>query len=417
MNRDALLKAGIILLLVLGRAVWALEESRTPGGVKELFQQAAGTFPPGAWIPPDEFYNHQAAKRLVEIARVDVDALLAEGRFRECMIVLNPPTFEQFKARPVLDGWHSDAPRGALSLREEYDRYMERLWDHEKRRCELEHKRQVIRMVLKKVASDEPNTVVDLLNREDCAVRQVGVYLARDLALKEENIVRALLACLPAKDPGKEVLAGMSTEQVRARELSIEAARVLSAWQVEEAWSYVERLSRDPFYHYRSYSLQMANRYGFRRAIPLSISLLGDETGVVRGSAFVNLFRMTGVTLGRSCGFWYDEAVSPQSRTEAADKWRAWWHEQKAKDDATFHVAVIKRAFDLMDEYGPFGPRDALPTSPYDVLSVHVDISGISSRGRKEAELAAELKKFWEGNRARMRFDVDRHKFVLEQAQ
>ncbi len=202
-------------------------------------------FPASKHIPPDRFSSHPDLPALVRIAETDIDLLLAEGSFRESYCVINPQTFKQFRETtrmsprlPKDRSKANDAPTLA-----DYEEYMATWRELEGRRCRLDRRREIIWMIVKKVASTRRQVLVDLLNHKDVSIRwSTTQFLLTDPSLKEEKVVAALQAI--ARDKPRPALPGesMSLEQSRQRELPDLAARVLTNWKVMDV---LQRLLSD----------------------------------------------------------------------------------------------------------------------------------------------------------------------------
>lgn len=202
-----------------------------------LLDRICKAFPIGKHISPDRFSSHLDLPALVRIAETDIDSLLAEGRFGELLIVINPQGFEQFKktTRMSLRLAEDGSKANDVPTRADYEKYLASCREQDARRCRLDRRRDIIWMIVKKVASTRRQVLVDLLNHEDVSVRwSTTRFLLPNPSLKDEKVVAALQAL--ARDKPRDVRPGkeMSWEQFWRQEIPVLAARVLSHWQVKE---------------------------------------------------------------------------------------------------------------------------------------------------------------------------------------
>ena len=194
-------------------------------------------FPIGEHISPDQFSSHPDLPALVRIAETDIDSLLAEGRFAERLIVINPQSFERFKktTRVSLRLPEDGSKANDVPTRADYEEYLASWREQDACRCRLDRRREIIWMIVEKVASTRPQVLVDLLNHKDVSIRwSTTRFLLPNRSLKDEKVVAALQAL--ARDKPRDVRPGgeMSWEQLWRQETPVLAARVLSNWQVKE---------------------------------------------------------------------------------------------------------------------------------------------------------------------------------------
>lgn len=407
------------LSLALACSAAGAAEPKQTAPVPELLQRLAKSFPPGKYIPPQEFVANADVQQLLRLAKADVGAVLKAYQFGRGVavfgfVVENPMSYEQFKKAPSRwrMGW---AGKGKLveydRSRKGYDRYLAAWRERDQFRIQLTHKRRLITNVVAELARRDPQVALGLLGHEDPRVRMFTIRLLRlHQGLRSGQVIRALLAMAPQRLPGKEYLSRAITVE---DDIAIELARILSHWQVREALPYVRKLGEHPHYHIRSESLQMMNRYGYRDAIPHAIARLEDQVYVTRGEAFMNLVKLTALVLGQSWELWGQKATREQIAA-AAEKWRAWWATyRKANHDATFHAEVIERIFRLMDLSLRGRPREPALVSPEYLLRQHLDLSSLEALSRKPAERAAQLRAFWKERRGDLRWDPRSQRFVL----
>ena len=416
---------GLLVSIALGCALAsaAPDPPTAAANVRKLLDAAADAFPRSKVIRPDEFIRSAAVRRLVQAARGQIAALLAEGHYHRGMtlIVENPLSFEQFKKRQGLPPLRvlPDPRKRVPATRQGYEQYLARWRERDERRGELEHRRRLIAMVVGKIASRRPQVIVELLEHKEVVTRRFAIsVVGQDRSLRDPRIVRALLNLLPDRNPWNERPGGIHGGPLEpAWQVPLDAVEVLSQWRVAEAVPYIRRLADDSYFHYRAGSIRLMNRYGVQRSVPLSIHLLGDRMGWVRARAFMNLVVVTGVSLGQHREFWADEKAPAEGRAEAARKWAAWWQVNgEGKDEETFHCEVAERALRLMEQRGLFDPQQQGPIGPYGLLDRHVDISRVLRTGMTHAQKAAALRRFWRQNRSRARFDPRRQKLVVDEA-
>jgi len=358
-------------------------------------------FPPGKYIPPDLFFADRNVRKLLNMAGRDIDGLVAGARLGEPLVCYGLQPFP-------FDHWKKSASEPTEA---EYRKYVDRIRKEEGHRCEVEQRRRIIGMAIKKVASREPQILVCLLEHKDVLVRDYAVSLLRydGWSLKHWPIINVLLENLPERNPWNDRPGGVPSgpgDQYLRDTLPLQMAEVLSLWRIPEALPYIERLAGDTHFNCRIDSIRMINRYGVQESVPLSIRLLADDVYLVRQRAFTNLVKLTAVSLSQDGEFWQDDRAELEERAEAMGKWLAWWRTHGAgKADADFHRGAAERALALIQERGVW---DAMG-----ILRNHVDISTVATRGRRADEIAEDLLRFWEGNEPAMVFDELNQMLVL----
>jgi len=201
-----------------------------------LLDRICKAFPIGEHIPPDRFSAHPDLPALARIAETDIDSLLAEG-FGKSMIVINPQRFEQFKktTRMSLRLPQDGSKAKDVPTRADYEKYMASWREQEVRRGEVDRRREIIWMIVKKVASTRRQVLVDLLDHKDLSIRwSTTQFLLSSPSLKDDKVVAALQALARDKPPAGTNASEMSREYFRRHETAVLAALVLSNWQVKE---------------------------------------------------------------------------------------------------------------------------------------------------------------------------------------
>lgn len=166
MNKVAtnIFTVGFLLVFCWVTVCTAGNESSS-GEIDKIFLRLISQYPPGQYIPPDEFYMNSDVKELLLLADQNIEGLLAVGEFhRQELLVKNPLSFEQWRSH-----W------GQLSFlteevheptKEEYEKYLDDLWRYDAARIQLERKRQMIRMVLEKKVSQNQECFTKLLQHK-----------------------------------------------------------------------------------------------------------------------------------------------------------------------------------------------------------------------------------------------------------
>ena len=211
------------------------EKKRSASGA--LLERICRAFPASQHIPPDRFANDPHLPALALITKTDIDSLLAEGQFGESLIVINPKSFEQFRRTKQtthrVTGDNSTVPDKPTRL--DYEKYLGDWMQQDDRRRALEHKRRIIWMILKNVASDDRRILVELLNHEDVSIRwATAQFLLSNPSLQDAKIVAALRSLARDKPAVVPDGSAMSLEQMRQHDLPSLAARVLMNWQAVE---------------------------------------------------------------------------------------------------------------------------------------------------------------------------------------
>jgi hypothetical protein len=388
----------VILASILGLAASASAATEPSGGasVTQLLDRVATAFPAGQYVDPKSFTANADVQHLLLVAEPELGGLLKECQLAKGLWlgVENPFSAEQFKS-----------PR-------DYEQYLAEWRKRDSARCELEHRRILVSMLVAEAERAKPGLLRLLLSHESPSVRRFALQLLPNRPdLKRDEIVQALLSMVPKSLPSAESWKrGITMED----EIAADLARVLSNWQVREALSYIRMLGKHPFYHTRSESLLLMNRFGFREAIPHSISLLEDEVDVTRGAAFTNLVKLTALDFGQPWELWGEKSRA-EERAAAAETWRAWWASyRKPDDDAAFHAEVIERILRLMERSPPPGSPKEAPIRPENLLEGHLSISSLGQFSRDPAERVAQFRRAWTEHRKDIRFDPRWQMFVME---
>ena len=220
-----------------------LPRGRNRGGAEETFayqahlEKICNAFPAGEHIPPERFANHPDLLTLARLVERDIEPLLAEGRFGESLIVINPQSWEQFRStQQALLHVPEDAPAVSHEpIRADYEKYLADWKQQDDRRRALEHGRRIIWMVVKEVASNDRRVLVELLSHKDVSIRWATTrFLLPNPSMKNAKVVVALRSLACEKPPAVPNGSAMSLEQMRRHELPGLAARVLANWQVVE---------------------------------------------------------------------------------------------------------------------------------------------------------------------------------------
>jgi len=406
-RRKGLTAAFLASLVILGWLAWLRTAPLSKEGLDRVLSELTTRFPPGKYIPPDLFFADRNVKKLLNMAKRDIEGLVAGARLGEFCYVLQPYSFNQWKKS------------ASEPTEDEYQKYVDRIRRKEEHRCETKQRRRIIGMAIKKVASGEPQLLVGLLEHRDVRVQHYAVSLLRydGRSLKHKTIINALLQNLPERNPWNDRPGGAPggpMDQYLRDTLPLQVAEVLSLWRTPEALPYIERLAGETHSNCRIDSIRMINRYGVQESVPLSIRLLGDDVYLVRQRAFTNLVKLTAVSLSQDYRFWGDDKVKQEERAEAIGKWLAWWRSYGARKAHTdFHRGAAERALALIREREIWDRSGSGTIAPIDLLRNHVDISTVVTRGKKADEIADDLVRFWEQNASAMVFDELNQMLVL----
>jgi hypothetical protein len=377
------------------------------GNIEDVLGRLLAKFPPGQNIPPDDFHKDPDAEKLLGLAAGDIEPLLAAADYAKPLMVINPLTFEQWKTRVI-----PTLGRGPVPVRnkEGYAKYLADCRRHGEARCLIQHKRQMVVMLMRKKVSEYPKCLEELLRHKSVFVQDFAIrWLVRG-APKREDIVDVLLEKLPQKFTWDNK--GYGHEESLKLELPYMIIRLLSDWRSPKVLPFVRKLGEHPYYRYRRDGIGYIRRYGVQESVPYLIKLLNDEHGFVRENAFYNLATLTCMSMGWNREFWSDDDLMSDQKAAGVAAWTKWW-ERHGKDvaDVDFHRGAVERAIVLMERHGPENSKIECSTTPMHLLGEHLGTE-ISIRGNRD-RFVSEFKVFWKQNRARMSFDDFQQKLVL----